>query len=595
MLKLLPLIFENEVDQEEDLGKPTILSEKGYNFLKVKVDDLNKKATKWNVPLMELKILREFFTKKTLFINISTGNPTSSDDHNAEKRDINVKEYEIQLLGEPPSVDGYEFIAKIEHTIEGNILNYAPKASTKNLPTEFRTAMQKCDVCHTNRERNNTFILRLEKDDPVRFSTKKSGDYIMVGSACLKRFLPNISASSLIGYAELIEQIRNSVKEAIDMDDYGEGFGKSKYIQRDTLSFWLAAEYLHTGKYYSKKSALEFNRQSTVQSAINAMYSKMDQHEDPVHKRVREDESFKQNADTLSKEYINWSKTYDFNKLADIKPEMSDYFHNLSVVSKLEMLTDKNVGYFGGVFQTFLMTKRELERKTQLQSDNSHLIYLGQPGQKLKATVKVNKLKEYESQYGRGLIVNLSGITTEKDPRSGQEGKKEGNLLYFTGTNFELNENEEADVEFTVKGHQINKYTNLPETQITRMKVLNFITHPEKNVGKQKVKEMSGTVKIQNISEYNSGWNQPPTHFITFSYSTKHHPDMRQIGTNWGINFSYQIPDESTFKTLKPYENKLVDANWVLDRATTLDKLKTSGSVTVTKFNITKILDDIPT
>jgi len=600
MIKLLPLIFENEVDHEEDIGKIHIISERGYEFIKSKIDEMNKKASKWGVPPMDLKIIKEEFIKRKILVNKLTGllsKLTSWEDPESELREIIVKQYEIQILGDPPSVDGYEFIAKIEHTPDGNILNYAPKASSKNIPTEYRTARQACDVCKTTRDRNNTFILKLEKDDHQRFPEKRSGDFIMVGSGCLKRFLPNISTNALIEYAEIIESIRENIQKANEMDDFDGDLGSSghgDWLSQDIMGLWLSAVYLHTGKFISKKKAQEFQTSSTIDNVFSAMHSKIGEDiEDTVHKRMREDEPFKDKAKSLNQEFLEWIKTKDFDSLINANSDFSDFYHNLKILSKQENFKSKNSGFFSALFATFLRDKGDFERKFAQKKNTVDFTYFGQIGNKIKVRVRVNKIKEYESQYGRGLIITMEANGVDKDEH-GQDVSKKGNLLYFT-SKFELKEGDEAEIEATVKNHQVNKYTQIPETQITRAKVLDFITHPEKNAGKSKVKDLKGVVRISNVYEQMDWGSNKKTYNMAFNYDITHHPDMTQTGSPWGIQFHYQIPNESTYQSLKQYEGKIVDATWSLTKSISVDKLKSNSQNDANKIQILKILGDAPT
>lgn len=603
MIKLMPLLFENEVDHEEDLGKSHVIGERGYEFLKTKIGEMNKKSAKWGVPPMDLKVLKEEFVKRKIYVNATTGKVIPGgfeEDPEAELKEITSKQYEIIIVGEPPKVDGYEFIAKIEHTPDGNILNYAPKASAKNIPTDYRTARQACDVCKTTRDRNNTFILKLEKDDPSRFPEKKAGDFVMVGSGCLKRFLPNISAGALMEYAEMIESIRSSISEAGEMEDIDSGLGSSghgNWLGHSQIGLWLSAVYLHTGKFMSKKKATEFQTSSTIDNAFSAMNSRTGwDHgrdiEDPVHKRMREDESFKTKAETFNNEFLDWIKTKDFDVLINSNPSYADFYHNLKVLAKQDPFKSKNSGFFGALFATFLRDRGDMERKAAQKKASADFTYFGEVGGKVKVKIRVNKIKEYESQYGRGLIVTMEGEQSAVDA-TGQPVTKKGNLLYFT-SNFELEEGEEAEIEATVKGHQVNKYTQIPETQITRAKIFNFISHPEKNSGKTKVKDLNGVVNVYQIREDNN-WNTgQKTYSMQFYYNLTHHPDMRQLGGNWGVGFEYQIPDETTYQSLKQYEKKMVRANWSLGRVMTLDKMKSGTGHPVSKFSVIEILGDVP-
>lgn len=602
MIKLLPLILENEVDHEVDLGKSHLISEQGYSFLKSTLEVMNKKAVKWGVPPMSLKVLNEVFAKKKIWINSASGQKTNSDDPEKQEKEITVKQYEVQIIGEPPVVEGYEFIAKVEHTPDGNILNYAPRASDKSIPHEYRTATQQCDVCRTTRDRNNTFILKLENDDQKRFPEKKKGDFVMVGSGCLKRFLPGTSASSLMEYAEMIESIRSSIQEASEMEDdsgnmSGGYNGRGDYMSQEELGLWLSAVYLHTGKFISKKKATEFQTSSTIDNVFSAMNSRTGMErgrdiEDPVHRRMREDEVFINKANSLNAEFLEWAKTKDFDALMTQNPNFSDFYHNLKVLSKQNTFKTKNSGFFSALFATFLRDKGEMEKKSAQKKASADFTYFGKPGEKIKVKIKVNKIKEYESQYGQGLIINMEGNGQEVDSATGQPLSKRGNLLYFT-SKFELEEGEEAEIEATVKSHQPNKYTQIPETVITRAKVVNFITHPEKNAGKSKVKDLSGTVKILSVREQPNWKTQQNEYSATFSYDLDAHPDMRQLGSNWGVSFIAHIPDEQSYRHLKQYENKLVNAKWSLSRGMSVDKLKEGNYHPAIKLQVTQVLGDI--
>lgn len=590
MVKLKNLIFEDNVEKEEDLGALHTLSEAGYTYLKNALEELNKKASKWNVPPMVLKIVKEEFIKRQIPINAFTRQKTTWEDPAVEPQEVISKQYTVSIEGEPPRVEGYEFVAKIEHTSDGNILNYAPKASIKTLPVEYRTARQACDVCKTTRDRNNTFILKLEKEDPQRFPDKKSGDYIMVGSNCLRRFLPNISANTLIEYAEMIESLRATIAGSGEIeDDFNMGGGgRGNWMEASQLAFWLSATYLHTGKYFSKKKAQELEAQPTLDVALQAMLpAKGDKNE--IHSRVYTEEEFHKKSVDFSNEFLEWAKTKDFDTLIQQKPEYADFFHNLKVISKQDMLRIQNFGFFSALFQVFLRDKGELEKKAALKKATSDFTYFGQPGEKIKVKVKVNKIKEYESQWGRGLIVTMEAEGSETDPASGQSVSKKGNLLYFT-SNFELEENEEAEITATVKSHQPNKFTQIPETVITRAKVVNFITHPEKNAGKQKIKNLKGVVRINQVREDTTDWTTGAKIYrVYFQANSEKNPELTNVYRS-GINFVYTIPDEPTYQSLKPHAEKTVEAQWSLARAMTADKLKTEDFIEVSSFSIVRVI-----
>ena len=125
---------------EKTLEDTFSVSDRGLEYIKQELDRLNKKAGKLGVKPLTLKVVGKKEEK------LSDG-------------DIKVT-HEVKIEGDSPIIDGYEFIANVEHTDAGNIINISPNSSVKSLPNEFRHAGATCDHCHTPRERNNTFVLK---------------------------------------------------------------------------------------------------------------------------------------------------------------------------------------------------------------------------------------------------------------------------------------------------------------------------------------------------------------------------------------------------------------------------------------------------
>jgi hypothetical protein len=583
MIRLKGIVTEIQLNETEetDISETITIGEKGYLYLKNTIDQLNEKAAKYHVPPMELKVLKEEIVTKNITVNAFTGQRTTGDDLNSELREVKLKEYQVKIEGKPPRVEGYEFIAKIEHTSEGNLLNFSPNSSVKNLPSEYVTASQKCDVCHTQRDRNNTYVLRMEKDEPSRFPDKKAGDLLMVGSSCLKRFLPGITIAALTSYAALIEQIREAIKSAGgDNDDvsFGGGGGSHNYFEKKQLVFFLAAAYLQLGKYVSSKKAEEFRTESTLGAALSAMHPTRDSRRtDKVLEKLNNDPSFKPKAEAMVEEFSQWESTKDFDALAAEKPDYASFYSNCKVLAKLTDIKASNSAKVAGMFGLFLYDKGQIEKKAAQAKAGEGFAYFGTPGEKVKLKVKVKKIHEYENKFsgGTAFIVSLYGEMTEPDGTV-----KKGNLTNFTTTP-ELDVDEEAEVEATVKEHQISKYTNLPDTIITRIKVLNFITHPEKNAGKEKIKEWTGIAKVIAANTQRDWHAQPPVdkYFVTFGIDTEAHPDMRDAGSNWGARLTYQAPSLEEFERLKAFTDKKVKIKAVLSKAMKRESILRGGAM----------------
>ena len=156
MTKLLDLVSPKALlmeAEEKQIPEDFKIRDKGLDFLKERVALLNKKAAKYKVPPLTINILSEEMVKtihpdlkkmqmsQPVVVALDKGllaDPNSW---------VLVKEYTVRIDGEPPHIDGYEFIARLEHTSAGNFIYTNPKSSVPNLPAEFKTINQRCDIC----------------------------------------------------------------------------------------------------------------------------------------------------------------------------------------------------------------------------------------------------------------------------------------------------------------------------------------------------------------------------------------------------------------------------------------------------------------
>jgi len=395
MIKLIQLIDPRLLfceAEEKELPEECKVFEQGFEFLKARVEILNKKAAKYKVPPIEIiivkeeliKIINPEFKKMQIF-------PTKEllDDPNSW---VMVKQYTLTLKGEPPHIEGYEFIARLEHTPEGNFIYTNPKSSVPTLPAQFHTIGQHCDVCHTNRDRNDTFVIKMEKDDQDRFPDKKAGDMLIVGRNCLQRFMPDLTANGLIAWTIMIENMHEDVLAAEEMEDFEGGMGTGKYYEdSEHLLKYLVATYLHTGVYISKKLAQQnadaaasgggppgANTVSTLSRARtemhpNLMASKNPEKDFPIRFRLKDDPEFVAKVEQMMKDFDEWLPTKNWSEMAQKKPEFADFFHNLQMVSKQEYLRGNHMGFFSALFQIFIRDKKDKEAKIEADKADAAL------------------------------------------------------------------------------------------------------------------------------------------------------------------------------------------------------------------------------
>lgn len=450
------IIQENEI-QVDDLSQSIEVAESGLQFLRGKIDKLNEKAARWGVPKMELKVISE---RKV---------PVKRTDMWGREELVREKlYYTVSIIGETPKVEGYTFIAKVQHSTGGeNILNIAPGSPIRNLPEIFRTAKSECDVCKQSRERFNTFILQLDKEDQQRFPDKKVGDLIQVGSACLKRFLPGISVDVLIHYAQMLEDIRayKSGSEG-DWDDENDGERERSspnayrdHIYTETIMKYICLVYVVRGKYVPKSKA-DFDNIPTSQEALSTMFDfdlrVDDKNKGHVQRMTESNPALIKQAEELSAKVVNWMKNTNFNEMVPAGSEWSDYYHNLSVVSKAATISSRNVGYLAGVFQNYL--KKEGMKEKEAASKGKG--YIGKIGEKVSFNGLLKGVKSFPSTFARGAMVYLYTF----------EDLDGNNVKWFASKDMGFEEEQRYPLIGKVKTQEIDKYTKQPTTVVTHVK-----------------------------------------------------------------------------------------------------------------------------
>ena len=136
------------IQQEQTIYR---VPEANFPVLAARIAKLAKRATKLNVPAPELTIV---------------------DSVTETKKRNGVKFTRTYLLvtvaGEAPKLAGWAFAAVLEAMTDesgvylGNVLRIVP-GFEKSIPEAFRSAGNNCDHCHTERRRNETFVLLNER------------------------------------------------------------------------------------------------------------------------------------------------------------------------------------------------------------------------------------------------------------------------------------------------------------------------------------------------------------------------------------------------------------------------------------------------
>jgi hypothetical protein len=537
MIKLSQLAPKTLIKEAEEKELPEEFKcfERGVEFLKARIAELNKKAAKYKVPPLEIVIVKEEMVKvihpdlKKMQMSQSIIIPLDKGLLEDPNSWVLAKQYTLSIKGEPPHVEGYEFIARLEHTPEGNFIYTSPHSSVPNLPSEFKTVNQHCDVCHTNRDRNDTFVIKMEKEDPTRFPDKKAGDLLVVGRNCLARFLPGISVTGLIAYTNMIEATQYDVQEASNMEEFdgmGGGGGGKYYETHDHLLTWIVATYLYTGRYMSKSQANKNAEagmggplvEPTISRALGEMhpnlkYSKNPQKDYPIYFKLKDDPDFQKKVEDMMAEFEAWFPTKDWEKMAAEKPDKADFIHNMALVGKQDYLKSQYFGFFSALFQFFLRDKKSAEdaaaekkklaelppspvdfsdatlvgkrlRDIAKEAEIKKLIAGGLDEKAVKKAIKgrewgwevvVKKITEYEKTQTFGYGDAGVGYRILFSDAFGND------FMWFASSTLGMQENLKYIIDGTLTGYEPpNKYhPNKPQGRINRVKVIKDLQHPE--------------------------------------------------------------------------------------------------------------------
>lgn len=416
------------------------VTDRGLAYVNQILEKLNKKARRIGAEPLELRTLKTSHEK----YHTSTG----------ENR-IRVW-HEIVLEGDSPVIAGYKFVASVEHTAAGNIINMAPGADPRSLPAEYRTASATCDYCHTKRDRNNTFVLE----------NTSTGELKRVGRNCLKNFLKGIDPTALLQYAAIISTLFGAVVGAEDMedDDFGDGPGggrTSYYSAREFFVDVCLAYFIDGKRFVSRKAAQaaadSFSDRVPVTTADFAvkLHNFTTQSSDFKTEYGPEFSKYGSEAKKLADAVYEWAEEKDWDAAAEANPAMSNYFQNLKVLVNSPVIQYKNASYHASLLAVYLREQADAERRQQAKTKS----YIGNPGDKVKLDLTLKMDKWFDGPYGRTYLY----IFNDKD---------ENEVVYFSSRELPLEQGKSYTIAATVKAHQTSKYTGAPQTIITRGKIV---------------------------------------------------------------------------------------------------------------------------
>jgi hypothetical protein len=382
------------------------IPEENVEALAKKITAINKKAEKLGCGIISLTNNGEAFVAMD-------DKSTLTDDQIIMDKLIGVNReyYKVNLIeidGTAPHIDGWEFMATLEHLDGQNIIR---RYSNENIPEEYRTATIKCDHCGINRFRKDTYVIR----------NVETNEYKQVGSGCLKDFFNGRDPHNTAKYAELLAGLEtvagtfhgfNKPTAYIDVKDY------LNYVEECIKKYdWIG------------RSNKEDFQTATADEAYNIMYG-------------ISDTMVPNNEDKVTAA-LEWLKS---------QPASSDFMHNVKTACEQEYITHRLIGYVAALMVTY---NKHLESlKTKVDTSNSQ--YIGNPNDKIQIVLTLNKRFFYENMFGCGSIFKFLD--------------SKGNIFIWRTGSADLEEGKTYTIKGTIKEH--TEYKSEKQTHLTRCKVI---------------------------------------------------------------------------------------------------------------------------
>lgn len=335
-------------------------------------------------------------------------------------------------------VNGWKFIATLEHTEAGNIVRSL--SDEVPVPKQYYTCEPGCDHCKSKRHRKDTYLI-------YNVDTK---EFKQVGSSCLCDFTHGLSAEAAAAYISLYDSLIEG--EYAPVGPSYERYFKVNEILAYAIDYVDNFGYVRTNSY--DKSTL-----TCVMEAYRFDHGSANSCESDVVLAYRDVYSPKYNSVELL-DRINQLKDCIL-KLDDI----SDYIHNLQVILSKDYCTARQLGYLVSAVQCYNREADKLAAKAAKEEQHQNEVvssnYVGEVGEKLfiENVKSVEVVTSYETAYGFTTQVVYRYKITDTD----------GNILMWdTQTYIDVNANI-LSIKGTVK--KLDEFRGVKQTWMTRCKV----------------------------------------------------------------------------------------------------------------------------
>ena len=402
------------------------IPEQNLEELKGRIEKLNRRCARIGVPPITLTGTGEEMVAEKKFVRRAlTEDEILWGGAGGSMVDTFRKVFAVEVEGETPKFEGWEFVAAIQHEDAGNILRTV-LGFEGEIPQQYRTAAQWCDYCKVDRGWKDTYLVCHE-----------DGTWKQVGRNCLKDFTGHANPHQLAEFAEILIDLGDLCTSAGDDDWMG---GGEQIARSWAIESWVAitVAYIRTEGWVSRKA-----------QDIKMLPATVDRVFDHVNPRYRG-----KRAEVIDSDYaeakaaIEWAR----NLPADLD---GDYLWNLRVACSSDYVSARSAGIVCSLIASYRRAlEREIERRKRFQ-DEKNSQYFGEVGKRAVYELTVTFTKEIDSNYGVMTLVKFRD--------------QAGNVAtwFASGRPDWIQMGETHKVKATVKKHEL--YQGVKQTILTRV------------------------------------------------------------------------------------------------------------------------------
>lgn len=333
-------------------------------------------------------------------------------------------------------INGWEFVASVEHTEKGNIFSKA--LTDVEIPLRYRCSDPYCEHCNSNRMRKGTFIVR----------NAETGEFKQVGHNCLMDYTHGMSASCATFFAS----IKDVFEEEAERMPSGFGSHEKYFDTKEVLRY--SAETIRLFGYSKSENGADSTR-SRMSAYFDCRHGGLFPKEyNEEISQLLNDVGFNADSDEAKKmveDALAWLETQE---------ESNDYMHNLKVVCALDYTTYNKFGLLVSLFPTF---NKDLEIQEQRKAEaelGKNSEYVGKVGDKVDVQIdSVKLITSWTNSFTYDLTTTYVWKIIGKD----------GNIYTWKTQKWMDTDKPPVSIKGTVKEHK--EFREVKQTELTRCKV----------------------------------------------------------------------------------------------------------------------------